>query len=111
MLAELEDQVAGEVFNWRYRSEGFGQTLGLEPIEAGLLQFDEVGDFEDVRNLSKGKTIALGSRFGALLDRKCTGRHRKRRRHYPCIAVASGAGFGRRRSASRPALGVAAFRW
>ena len=60
VLAELEDQVTGEILDRRDRGERFRQTLGLEPIEASLLQLDEIGDFEDVRNLRE----RMRSRFG-----------------------------------------------
>jgi hypothetical protein len=65
MLAELEDQVAGEIFDRRDRSERFAETFGLEPIEAGLLQFDQIRNFEDVRNLRKGVTRAWARDPGA----------------------------------------------
>ena len=87
VLAELQDQVAGEVFDRGDRSERLSQALGLEPIEAGLLELDEVGDLEHVRNLGKGEPIPFGARLRALLDRERAGGHRERGRHYIGSAV------------------------
>jgi hypothetical protein len=39
VLAELENQVAGEILDRGDRRERLTEALGLEPIEAGLLQF------------------------------------------------------------------------
>ena len=81
MLAEFEDQVPGEVLDRANRIERLGQTLGLEPLEAGLLQFDEIRDFEDVRDLRERVPIALGTRIRGLIDRKGSRGHRERGRH------------------------------
>ncbi len=81
VLAELENQVTGKVLDRGYRGKRLGEAFGLEPIEAGLLQLDEVGDLEDVRNLREGVTLALGSRLRPLFDRESAGGHRERRGH------------------------------
>src|SRR5262249_21693601 len=64
--------------------------LGLEPVEAGLLQLDEIGNLENVRNLRERIPFALRARLGPLLDRECTGRHREGRGHDSRSAVAVG---------------------
>ena len=81
VLAELENQVAGEVFDRRDRGKRFRKAFGLEPIEAGLLQLDQIRNLEDVRNLRKRVSRALGPGIGRLLDRKRSRRERERLVH------------------------------
>jgi len=58
----------------------------LNQVKASLLQLDEVGHFEHVRNFAKGKPFALGARLRTLLDRERAGRHRKGRGHGARVA-------------------------
>jgi hypothetical protein len=81
MLAELEDQVTGEIFDRGDRRERLGQALGLEPIEAGFLQFDQIRDIEDVGNLRERVTFALRTGVRWLLDGERSRRKRERAVH------------------------------
>ena len=62
VLAELQDQVTGEVLDRRDRIERFLQPLRDEPMEARLLQLDQVGQVEDVGILAKRVAGALRTR-------------------------------------------------
>src|SRR5579875_1990625 len=105
MLAELEDKVAGEILDRRDRSERFGQALGLEPVEARLLELYEVGHLKDVRNLPERVPFAFGSRLGALFDGERARRHWERRGHNRRSAVAVAQNLERRDGGSlRPSF-------
>ncbi len=80
VLAELQHEVAGEILDRGDRRERIGQALADEPLEARLLQFDQIGDLEDVRNLRKGMARAGRPGIVVRLDGESVGRHGERRR-------------------------------